>query len=107
VECAEHPEALAVATCAGCERALCARCAAYDVDSDVCCERCGRDAEDRSRAIGLALLGFVGVGYLASLAVAVLVFHTRPFIGGIAAIAAIGSGRVLQMVLRPPVVSRR
>jgi hypothetical protein len=86
---------------------LCVRCAAYDVDSDVCCERCGRQAEDRSRAIGSALLGFVGVCYLASLALAVLVFHKRAFIGGIAAIAAIGSGRLLQMVLRPAAVSRR
>jgi hypothetical protein len=86
---------------------MCSSCATYDVDDRVCCETCGRREEDRSRSIGSALLGFVGVGYLATLAICVVIFKARPYVGGIAAIAAIAFGRVLQIVLRPPVVSRR
>lgn len=86
---------------------MCSPCAAYDVDGRACCEACGRDEEDRSRSIGSALLAFVGVGYLATLAICVVVFHARPFVGGVAAIAAIALGRVLQIVLKPPIVSRR
>jgi predicted nucleic acid-binding Zn ribbon protein len=105
--CATHPDALAEGTCAVCARAVCATCAAYDVDGRVCCEACGRAEEDRSRSLGSTLLAFVGVGYLATLAVGVAIFHARPFVGGIAAIAAIALGRVLQIVIRPPVVIRR
>ena len=47
------------------------------------------------------------VGYLATLALGVLAFRAKPFVGGIAAIVAIALGRALQMVLRPPDVKRR
>jgi hypothetical protein len=107
VECAVHAEAPSVGTCAICEKPMCSRCAAYDVDGRVCCETCGLAEEDRGRAVGTALLASVGVGYLATLALGLLVFHARAFIGGIAAIAAIGIGRILQTVLRPPAVTRR
>jgi hypothetical protein len=90
-----------------CRRAVCARCAAYDVDGCVCCEACGRAEEERSRSVGSALLGFVGVGYLLALALGLLVFHAKPYIGGIAAVAAIVLGRVLQIVFRPSTVTRR
>jgi hypothetical protein len=107
VECAVHPEAQSIATCAVCDKALCAKCAAYDVDGGTCCDACGRAEDDRGRALGSALLFFVGFGYLASLAVSYLVFKAQPFVGGIAAIAAIAVGRALQLWLRPPAVTRR
>jgi hypothetical protein len=107
VKCAAHDDADAEGTCAVCRRAVCARCAAYDIDGCVCCEACGRAEEERSRSLGSALLGFVGVGYLLALALGLLVFHAKPYIGGIAAVAAIVLGRVLQIVFRPSTVTRR
>ncbi len=107
MECAAHPDAESIATCAICEKALCAKCAAYDVDGRTCCEACGRAEEDRGRSLGSAVLLVVGFGYLATLALSYLVFKARPFVGGIAAIAAIAVGRALQVVLRPPAVTRR
>jgi hypothetical protein len=50
---------------------------------------------------------FVGVAYLATLAVAYLVFRARPFVGGLAAVVAITLGRALQIVLHIPNVTRR
>ncbi len=79
----------------------------YDVDGSVACEACGAVEDDRSRTVGLALLAFVGVGYLATLAIGIAVFRARPFVGGLAAVVAIALGRVLQIYFRPPVVTRR
>jgi hypothetical protein len=106
VDCADHPGVPASA-CAGCAKGVCDTCATYDVDGRLHCETCGRDAEDKSKALGSALLALVGVGYLAALAVGVLVFRAKPFVGGIAAIVAIALGRALQIYMRPPVVTRR
>lgn len=86
---------------------MCATCAVYEVDGAACCERCGRAEQDRSHALGSALVAFVGVGYLATLALGILVFHAKPFVGGIAAIVAIALGRGLQVFLRPAIVVRR
>jgi hypothetical protein len=107
VKCAAHPTTRAIGACTVCKTAVCPTCATYDLDGSVCCETCGVIEEERSRSIGAALLAFVGVGYLASLALCVAIFHARPFIGGIAAIVAIALGRVLQIVLKPRVVTRR
>lgn len=107
MQCAAHPEAESIATCGVCAKAMCSRCAAYDVDGRACCETCGRAEEERGRSLGSALLAVVGFGYLATLAVSYLVFHAQPFVGGIAAIAAIALGRAAQVYLRPPAVTRR
>jgi len=53
------------------------------------------------------MLAFVGVGYLATLAIGILVFRARPFVGGLAAVVAIALGRVLQLFVRPRIVIRR
>lgn len=106
-ECATHAGVTAVSRCATCGKGICTQCAAYDVDDAMTCEPCGRSEEDRARGIGLSLTGLVGAGYLATLALGVVVFKSKPFIGGIAAIVAIVLGRVLQLVLRPPSVRRR
>lgn len=79
----------------------------YDVDGNVECEACSAAVEERRRWLGAAVLAWIGVGYLAALAVAVLVFHKRPFVGGLAAIVALGLGRALQSYVHPPVISRR
>ena len=105
--CAVHPEAEASITCPLCERGACDACATYEVDGRVCCERCGEAEDARSRGLGVAVVALVGVGYLATLAIGVLLFRARPFIGGLAAIVAIGLGRTLQLAMRPPVVVRR
>lgn len=107
MDCAAHPGTAGEASCARCSRALCDACAAYDVDGAACCEACGRDAEERSHAIGSSLVALVGVGYLATLALGVLVFHAKPFVGGLAAIVAIALGRALQVFLKPATVVRR
>ncbi len=54
-----------------------------------------------------ALIAIIALGYLAMLAVAVLVFSPRPFVGGVAAVLALALGRALQIALTPPNVSRR
>jgi len=107
VDCATHEGTTAETSCAVCHRALCADCVAYDVNDEPTCERCGRLEEDRSRSLGSTLLVLTGLGYLVVLAIGFVVFRARPFIGGIAAIAAIALGRALQLALKPPVVIRR
>jgi hypothetical protein len=107
LECAAHPGTPATQTCAACTKACCDHCASFDVDGKPACEACGAAADERSRALGSALLTFVGVGYLATLAIGYLLFRARPFVGGLAAVVAIALGRALQMYLRPQVVSRR
>ncbi len=107
VDCATHEGTPAEASCAVCHRALCEACIAYDVNDEPTCERCGRQEEDRGKSLGSTLLVLTGLGYLVVLAIGVKAFHARPFVGGIAAIAAIALGRALQLALKPPVVIRR
>jgi hypothetical protein len=106
VKCVAHPDANAAERCAACDKALCSACIAFDVDGKASCEACGVAAEERARALGTGLLALVGVGYLATLAIGVALFHARPFIGGIAALVAIGLGRVLQLVIPLPLAVR-
>ncbi len=91
MNCAVHPESAAD----------------WTVDGQPACDSCAQDAEARSRDLGAGLLALVGVGYLATLAIAYLVFKARPLIGGIAAIVAIALGRALQLVIKRPVLERR
>ena len=107
MQCAVHLEAEAPSSCAVCHKNLCDACAAFDVDSAACCERCGVLEEQHSQALSSGLLALVAVGYLATLAIGILLFKPRPFVGGLAAIAAIALGRGLQMVVKTPVVTRR
>jgi hypothetical protein len=107
VRCAVHTEADADDTCAVCGRGMCDACTAYLVDGHPSCAACGDREGERSRALGAAQLALVGVGYLATLAVSIVLFRPRPFVGGLAAVVAIALGRALQLWLRPPVVVRR
>ena len=107
VQCAVHPEAEAMEACGECKRSLCDACLVYQVDGRSTCEGCGRAVEDRGLAIGSSVLAFVGVGYLAALAIGFLVFRGRAFIGGLAAVVAIAIGRGLQVFVKAPYVTRR
>jgi hypothetical protein len=107
VECADHPGKETTLACSSCKRAMCDACATFTIDDASSCEACGRDAEDRARSLGSGLLALVGVGYLVTLAVGVVAFKPRPFIGGVAAVVAIVLGRFLQRFVRSPRVSRR
>jgi hypothetical protein len=107
VECAAHPDRNAVGPCASCEKQLCDACATFELDAGWCCEACGRQQEDEARELGSGLLALVGVGYLATLAIGIVLFKARPFVGGLAAIVAIALGRALQLLVRAPAVSRR
>jgi hypothetical protein len=90
-----------------CKKSGCEHCLPYEVDGSEACETCGVAEDDRSRALGSALLAFVGAGYLATLALGYIFFRARPFVGGLAAVVAIALGRMLQVYLRPPIVTRR
>jgi hypothetical protein len=105
--CAVHPEIEARGPCAVCFKNLCEACASYDLDGALCCERCGRATEDESSNLSAGLLASISVGYLATLAVGVLVFNARPFVGGLAAIVAIALGRLVQLLVKTPVVTRQ
>jgi hypothetical protein len=105
--CANHPETEARGACAVCFKNLCDACATYELGGTPCCERCGRTKEDDRNDLSSGLLALIGVGYLATLAVGIVVFKPRPFVGGLAAIVAIGLGRALQMLVKGPDVSRR
>jgi hypothetical protein len=107
VDCATHEGEAAEASCAVCARPLCGACIAYDVDGRPTCEACGRAEEDRGKSVGTTLLALTAVGYLATLALGLLAFRARPFVGGVAAIVGIAIGRALQLILKPPVVVRR
>lgn len=107
VNCAVHPEVDAEETCAECEKPACDECAVYEIDGRVACAACAAREHAKSRAVGSALLGFIGASYLATLALAVTLFKPRPFVGGLAAVVAIAAGRVLQIVLRPRTIARR
>ncbi len=106
MQCAVHADVETERTCADCGKAICDACAVFEIDGRAACEACGKREDDKSREIGTALLGFIGVGYLATLAVCVLLFKPRPFVGGLAAVVAIAVGRALQIWLRPRAVRR-
>ena len=105
--CAAHPEIEARGPCAVCFKNLCDACATYELDGASCCERCGRAKEDEGNALSSGLLALIGVGYLATLAVGVVLFKPRPFVGGLAAIVAIALGRLMQVLVKTPAVTRR
>lgn len=107
MQCATHPETEAGGACAVCFESLCNACSTYELDGKPCCERCGRAKEDDRNALSSGLLALIGVGYLATLAIGILVFKPRPFVGGLAAIVALGLGRTLQMHAKGPSLSRR
>lgn len=107
MHCAAHPEIEARGPCAVCFRNLCDACATYELDGASCCERCGRDKEDDGNALSSGLLALIGVGYLATLALGIVVFKARPFVGGLAAIVAIALGRLMQLLVKMPLVTRR
>ena len=107
MQCATHTDREARGACAVCFKNLCDACATYELEGAPCCERCGRSKEDDRNALSSGLLALIGVGYLATLAVGIVVFKPRPFVGGLAAIVAIALGRALQMLVKGPDVSRR
>lgn len=107
MKCTAHPGTPAEASCSLCKVAGCARCLAYDVDGAATCATCGEDEEARSRAVGSALLAAVAAGYLVALAIGYLVLRDRPVIGGVAVVAAIAFGRILQLYVHPRDVTRR
>lgn len=107
MECAAHPGTVAATACGVCAKTVCERCLEYDVNGRAACATCGRLEDDRSRALGSALIATVSAGYLAALALAYLVFRGRPFVGGLAAMIALIAGRLLYAYLRPPIVTRR
>ncbi|MDB5220683.1 MAG: hypothetical protein JWO86_8610 [Myxococcaceae bacterium] len=105
--CAAHPEIEARGPCAVCFKNLCGACATYELDGASCCERCGRTKEDDGNALSSGLLALIAVGYLAALAGGIVLFKARPFVGGLAAIVAIALGRLMQLLVKAPVVTRR
>ena len=107
MDCAAHPGVPSHAPCPACERGACRACLAWEIDGSLACEACAARVAAGSSDLGIALVGLVSVGYLATLALGYVVFHTRPFVGGLAAIIAIALGRGLQLWLRLPTVNRR
>jgi hypothetical protein len=107
MECAVHPGVETSQACAACKKSACDKCATFTIAGEPCCEACGTAEEDRARWLGSAMIALVGVGYLATLAIGVLIWKTRPYVGGIAAVVAIALGRVMQMFIRPSAAKRR
>jgi hypothetical protein len=107
MHCAAHPEIEARGPCAVCFRNLCDACATYEREGASCCERCGRDKEDEGNALSSGFLALIGVGYLATLALGIVIFKAQPFVGGLAAIVAIALGRLMQLLVKMPLVTRR
>jgi hypothetical protein len=107
MQCSTHPETDACGACAACFKNLCEACSTYELDHSPCCERCGRAKEDDRNALSSGLLALIAVGYLAALAVGIVVFKPRPFVGGLAAIVAIALGRAMQLLATGPDVRRR
>ena len=107
MQCAAHPDIEAKEACSACQKSFCQDCLGCEVDGRVACEKCGREVEERGSALGSSVLAFVAAGYLAALAVGVLLFHGRAFIGGLAAVIAIAVGRGLSVFVKLPVVTRR
>jgi hypothetical protein len=90
-----------------CSKSLCEACATYELEGSSCCEGCGRAREGDRDALSSGLLAMVSVGYLATLALGVLLFKARPVVGGLAAVVAIALGRALQLLTNKPTVTRR
>jgi hypothetical protein len=107
VKCAVHTDTATEVTCAECGKGICEACPAYLADGRTLCAICGAREEARSRSLGFALFVLTGVGYLTTIAVCVVLMKPRAFIGGLAAVVAIGVGRALQLALRLPVVVPR
>jgi hypothetical protein len=107
VDCSAHPGSAASGTCGVCKKAGCDTCLTYEVDGTEACAACGAACDAQSQAIGSTLLAFIGVAYLATLAIGFLVFRARPFIGGLAAVVAFGCGRTLQAFVQQRTVTRR
>lgn len=107
MHCAAHPDRASIGACATCAKELCDACATFAMDGDFGCEHCGRQREAEAAELSSGLLALVGVGYLATLAIGILLFRPQPFVGGLAAIVAIGLGRALQLLVQSPAVSRR
>ncbi len=107
MHCAAHSERASIGSCVSCSKELCEACAVFAIDGDFGCERCGRQREAEAAELSSGLLALVGVGYLATIALGIVVFKPQPFVGGLAAIVAIGLGRALQLLVHTPAVSRR
>jgi hypothetical protein len=107
VQCAVHPDAEADRQCTVCKREMCEACATYEVDGHAACDGCGRKEMETSKGIATALFACVGVGYLATIAIAVSLSPPRPYHGGLAAVVAIALGRGLQLWLKPRTVTPR
>ncbi|MDB4939438.1 MAG: hypothetical protein JWP87_6410 [Labilithrix sp.] len=115
MQCTAHPDIEARGPCAVCAKNLCDDCATYELESRgtassaaaSCCEGCGRAQEEDASSLSSGLLALVGVGYLATLAVGIVVFKARPFVGGLAAIVAIALGRALSLFVKPITATRR
>jgi hypothetical protein len=107
VDCAAHAGTPSTQSCAICGRPRCDACLTWDVDGRAACEECGLAEAARLSSAGAALLGFVGVGYLATLAIGYEVFRARPFVGGFAAVVAIALWRILPSFIRLPDAQRR
>ena len=107
MHCTAHPETEARGPCAVCKKNLCDACATFERDERPYCERCGHDAEEQRNELSSGLLALVAVGYLAALVLGTVLFRARPFVGGLAAVVAIGLGRALQILVKTPAVARR
>jgi hypothetical protein len=107
VHCAVHPEVEADRQCTVCKREMCEACATFEVDGHAACDACGKKELATSHGIATALFACVGVGYLATIAIAIAIAPPRPYHGGLAAVVAILLGRTLQLWLRPRAVTRR
>lgn len=107
MECAAHAGTPATRSCSFCKSARCERCLTWEVDGGLACEDCGANEEARGRTAFSALLGLASAGYLAALAVSVMVFHARPFVGGFAALVAIALWRILPSLIPLPEARRR
>ena len=107
VRCEVHADVETDRRCAECKKAVCDACAVYEIDGDDGCDSCGRVEDAKSRTVGTTLLALVGLSYLVAVAVGVVLFKPRPFVGGMAAVFSIAMRYTLQTWLRPRAVIRR
>lgn len=109
VTCAVHSDREVFARCSGCAKGLCEGCAAYLVDGAPSCATCAAHAKERSDALGGLVITVVGTTYLVLLALGFAAASKAKVLGaGVAAVGAIGLGRLLQVALKVPAhVTRR
>ena len=107
VQCAVHPDVEGERRCTRCDKAMCDACATFEIDGHAACDGCGKRELETSRGIATALFACVGVGYLATIAIAISISPPRPYHGGLAAVVAILLGRTLQFWLKPRTVTPR